>query len=180
MPKLYVITGASGAGKSTLCKALSDLGYAVVPEVALSVLQQAEQRGEAPLAAQNVASFMEEVLAQNLRAFDAAQELNQSVFFDRGIHECVAHMRLLGLEVKSELLAAASTRRYAEHVFVAAPWPEIYVSDHWRRFSFERAARSYESTVAAYTERGYKARMLPMASVEARVEFVLRSIEHAA
>jgi predicted ATPase len=36
-----VITGASGAGKSTLLATLSSLGYSVVPEIALAIVQRA-------------------------------------------------------------------------------------------------------------------------------------------
>lgn len=93
---------------------------------------------------------MEEVFVRNIQAYDAAQALPSPVFFDRGIHECLRHMRLLGLEIKPEHAVETAQRRYANTVFVAEPWPEIYVCDHWRRAEFERAARSFEATVAAY------------------------------
>lgn len=173
----YVITGASGAGKSTLLEALGDRGYSVVPEMALAVFQEMEGRGEEPLAPTNAACFMEEVLMRNRRAFETAQHMKPPVFFDRGIHECLAHMRLLGLSIKPELLAIGRQCRYAETVFVAEPWPEIYVRDRWRRFPFERAIRSFEPTVAAYLEDGYRTCVIPKSGVEERVAFVLRQVE---
>jgi predicted ATPase len=61
-------------------------------------------------------------------------------------------------------------------VFVAEPWPEIYVRDQWRRASFARAARSFEATVAPYRQAGYTTSVLPKVSVEQRVAFVLDQV----
>ncbi|MBW8807240.1 MAG: AAA family ATPase [Lysobacter sp.] len=173
--RFHVITGASGAGKSTLVKALGDRGYCVVPEMALAVVQEQERRGGHLYPWTDLRAFMQEVLARNLQAYDSARAMRAPVFFDRGLPECIAHMRLLGLEVQAGLAAQAARRRYASTVFVAEPWPEIYVRDRWRRASFERAARSFEPTVAAYVENGYSLRTLPKLSVEERLEFVLQT-----
>lgn len=174
-----MVTGASGAGKSTLIKALGELGYSVVPEVALALVQEQEQCGGNLFPWSQPQAFMEEVLERNIQAYDAAQKLSSPVFFDRGIPECLAHMRLLGLEIRTEHEAGLRQRHYASTVLVAQPWPEIYVCDRWGRATFERAARSFEATVAAYTESGYDARFIPQVSVEERVEFVLQQIEGA-
>jgi predicted ATPase len=79
----YVITGASAAGKSTLLKALGDLGYSVVPEVALTIVQEQEQCGGNLFTWTNLQAFMEEVLIRNVQAYDTAQSLQPPVFFDR-------------------------------------------------------------------------------------------------
>ncbi|PTY02667.1 ATPase [Opitutaceae bacterium EW11] len=177
-PRFYIITGASGAGKSTLLRALGDLGYAVVPEVALSIVQEQEKRGGNLFPWTNLQVFMEEVLARNLSAYDAAQTLPSPVFFDRAVPECIGHMRILGLEIEAKHVEACRRRPYAHPVFVAEPWPEIYVTDRWRRASFARAQRSYEPTVAAYVAEGYRTCLLPKASVEERVAFVRQQIKN--
>lgn len=174
--RFYVITGSSGAGKSTLLQALGDLGYSVVPEVSLAIVQEQEQCGGNLFPWTNLQAFMEEVLIRNVQAYDAAQALHPPVFFDRGTPECLGHMQLLGLEVAPEHAEELVERRYANTVFVAEPWPEIYVCDRWRRVQFERAARSFEPTVAAYVEAGYSTCVIPKASVEERVAFVLRKL----
>lgn len=179
-PRFYVITGASGAGKSTLLKALGDLGHSVVPEVALTLVQEQEQCGGDLFPWTNLQAFMDEVVVRNVKAYDAAQALPPPVFFDRAIPECLGHMRLLGLELKTAHEAAPGQRRYANTVFVAEPWPEIYVCDRWRRAPFERAARSFEPTVAAYAEAGYDTCVVPRLPVEERVAFVLRQLEAGA
>lgn len=172
----YVITGASGAGKSTLLKALGELGYSVVPEIALAIVQEQEACGGDLFPWTRLQAFMDEVLARNILAHDAAQALPSPVFFDRGIPECLAHMRLLGLEVKPALAEEAAKRGYADTVFVAEPWAEIYVCDRWRRATFERAARSFEPTVAAYADEGYTMHLLPQVPVEERVAYVLEHL----
>lgn len=173
----YVITGASGAGKSTLLKALGNLGYSVVPEAALALMQEQEQCGGNLFPWTNLQAFMEEVVERNVQAYDAAQALPPPVFFDRAIPECLGHMRLLGLEMKAAHEAASGRRRYAKTVFVAEPWPEIYVCDRWRRAQFDRAARSFEPTVAAYAEEGYDTCVVPKLRVEDRAAFVLQQLE---
>jgi len=175
----YVITGASGAGKSTLLAALGDLGYSVVEEAALEILreQQAQDGKINPLVDRS--AFFEAVLARNIRNHQTAQALNTPIFFDRGIPECLAWLQLSGITLEARHLAAANQYRYARPVFVAEPWPEIYVRNEERQASFERAARSYEPTVAAYAQAGYETCTLPKVSVQERVAFVLERLKLA-
>lgn len=172
----YVITGASGAGKSTLLQALGDKGFSVVREAALAVLQEQEQCGGSVHPSTDLQAFMNEVVKRNIDAYDAATSLPPPVFFDRGIPECLGHMRLLGLDVDPAYLAASATRRYADTVFVAEPWRDIYVCDQWRHAPFERAARSFDATVASYVEAGYTTCVLPRTSVEERIAFILEHV----
>jgi predicted ATPase len=172
----YVITGSSGAGKSTLLQALGEKGYSVIREAALAILQEQEQCRAGLHPSTDLQAFMNEVVKRNIRAYDAAKSLPPPVFFDRGIPECLGHMRFLGLDVNHSYLAGSATRRYADTVFVAEPWPDIYVCDQWRRAPFERAARSFDATVASYVEAGYTTCALPKASVEERVAFILDQV----
>jgi predicted ATPase len=96
------------------------------------------------------------------------------VFFDRGVPEVLAWARILGVGVQPHHLAAVAGCRYSPKVFVTEPWPEIYATDAERRETFEQAARSYKPTIAAYVEAGYKLCIVPKATVQERVEFVLR------
>ncbi|AWV07367.1 ATPase [Lysobacter maris] len=172
----HVITGASGAGKSSLLAALSALGHSTVPEVALAILREQRAGNGRLLPGVDRAGFMEALLLRSIEAHRAAAALPAPVFFDRGVPECVAWMRLMGLEAKSEHLEAAARCRYAGTVFVAEPWPEIYVRDGEREASFERAARSFAPTVAAYVEAGYRICILPKVPVRERVAFVLAQL----
>ncbi|MDW5443035.1 AAA family ATPase [Polaromonas sp. SM01] len=172
----YVIIGASGAGKSTLLTALSDLGYATVPEAALAIVREQQESNGSILPWVNRPAFMEEVLNRNIRNHLASQSLREPVFFDRGIPECLAWMQLSGMALEPRHLAAPAQYRYAPMVFVAEPWPEVYVRDAERQASFERATRSYAPTVAAYVEAGYSTCVIPKMSVQARASFVLKQV----
>lgn len=172
----YVITGASGAGKSTLIAALCELGYSTVPEAALAILREQLECDGRVLPWVDRLAFTEEVLARNIEAHQAAQSLKAPVFFDRGIPECLAWLRLAGAAIEPRHMEAAALYRYASKVFVAEPWPEIYVCDDERRASFERAARSYEPTVTAYLDAGYEICVVPKVSVQERVAFVLAQV----
>lgn len=174
--EFYVITGASGAGKSTLLNALGEQGFSVVPEAALSIVHEQEKFGGTLLPRTNLQAFMDAVVERNIRAYDAARSLPPPVFFDRGILECLGHMQLLGLDINPAYIAEANARRYANSVFVAEPWPEIYVCDQWRQAPFARAARSFEPTVAPYVQAGYTTCVLPKVSVEQRVAFILAQV----
>jgi predicted ATPase len=160
-----------------LLQALAERGYNVVTEAALALVQEQERTGGDLLPWTRRDEFMREVLARNIRAYEAALSLEGPVFFDRAVPECLAHMKLQGMEVREEEARTCQRLRYAKTVFVAEPWPEIYVCDQWRRASFERAQRSYEATVAAYVDDGYEACILPKLSIEERVEFVVRCIK---
>jgi predicted ATPase len=173
---LYVITGASGAGKSTLVAALGDLGYSTIPEAALAILREHRERGDKALPATDRAAFMEAVLLRSLDDYEKAHALEPPVFFDRGIPEWLRFASFDGDRCK----AIAAQHRYAGTVFVADPWPEIYVRDHERTHSFDRAAASYVPTVSAYVEAGYETRILPKVSVEERVAFILAHVDAGA
>lgn len=171
--RFHVITGASGAGKSTLLAALDDLGYATIPEAALAVMREQLKCNGRILPSVDRTAFMQAVFARSILDYKSAQSLKAPVFFDRGILEW---LRFLGANEKTCRIEAAQCR-YASTVFLAEPWPEIYVCDHYRHASFERAAESYESTVAPYIEAGYGTCVIPKVSVQERVEFILAQVE---
>ena len=89
----------------------------------------------------------------------------------------MAWLRLAGAELRPAHLSTVSNCRYAQTVFVADPWPEVYVRTEDRHASFERAARSFGPTVQAYVDAGYSTSVLPKASVEERVDFIVRELK---
>lgn len=99
-----------------------------MPEAALEILREQQERGGSILPWVNRPAFMEEVLKRNIRNHQAAQSLRAPVFFDRGIPECLACLRLSGLALEPRHLAAPAQYRYAPTLFVTEPWPTIYSS----------------------------------------------------
>jgi predicted ATPase len=167
----YVITGASGAGKSTLIAALGELGYSTVPEAALAFMREQLGCNGKILPTTNRTAFMEAVLARSIQDYEAAKFLQAPLFFDRGIPEWLRF-----LEPSEPNCQTVAKCRDASTVFVAEPWPEIYVCDHERAHSFDRAAKSYVPTIAAYSQLGYETCVLPKVSVQERVAFILAQV----
>ena len=164
----HVITGASGAGKSTLIAALEGLGYATIPEAALAIMREQLKCNGKALPSVDRTAFMEAVLARSIGDYETALSIKAPVFFDRGIPEWLRFLDSGGNHCQM-----AARCRYAATVFLAEPWPEIYVCDHERQASFDRAARSYEATVSAYVQTGYETCVIPKVSVQERAAFIL-------
>jgi predicted ATPase len=58
-------------------------------------------------------------------------------------------------------------------VFLAPPWPEIYVTDTERRQDVDEARRTYEAVVEVYAAQGYDLVELPRADPRGRLAYVL-------
>jgi len=111
-----------------------------------------------------------------MRSYRIAEQSAGPVFFDRGVVDVAAYLRLIGLSPPMHVEGAVEAFRYNPRVLIAPPWREIYAQDRERKQDFEEAVRTYEALVTTYTERGYELIQIPRASVETRMQFVLDSI----
>lgn len=93
------------------------------------------------------------------------------VFFDRGLIDAAAGLQHLTGEPLLENLGRS--HRYHRRVFLAPPWPEIYVQDAERRHGLDWAISEYCRLLEVYPSLGYEVSILPKASVAQRVDFVL-------
>jgi predicted ATPase len=121
-------------------------------------------------------AFAELMLSWELRSYRMAAATAGPVFFDRGVTDLVGYLTLVGQAVPAHIARAAERFRYNRRVFVAPPWPAIYIPDAERTQTPEEAVRTYEALVTAYSNGGYELVSLPLASVEERVRFVLDDI----
>ena len=170
---LVVVTGGPGAGKTTLVEALRKRGYAVVPEAARAIIRDQVAIGGRALHERDIELYAEITLTWDMRNHREATGLPGPVFFDRGLPDRVGYQIMRGLPVPPHVSAAVDLFRYHPVVFVAPPWPEIYVHDQERRHDWDHALRAYDVTVAGYTRAGYEPVTLPKVDVEARIGFVL-------
>jgi predicted ATPase len=116
------------------------------------------------------------MLRFELASYAAAQGQGGPVIFDRGIPDIIGYLSLEGLPVPDELVAAAKRLRYNPRVFVAPPWPEIFVNESERRQSLAEADRTFEAMCIAYPAFDYRLVELPRASVPERADFVRAAI----
>lgn len=175
MNSFIIISGCSGGGKSTLLSELQQRGHAVVAEPGRRVLREEMRDGGQALPWDDKVGFLHRILAVALKDHEeATRECHERVFFDRGFIDAAEALEALtGEPLLSRL---SQSHRYHKRVFLAPPWPEIYVQDAERRHGFDAALREFERLQRAYPSLGYEVLLLPKVSVAERADFVLETL----
>ena len=174
--RCVVISGCSGGGKSTLLDVLAQRGHAVVPEPGRRVVQREQAGTGRALPWVDLAAFLHQALA--LATADHAEYRSAAdwVFFDRGMVDAADGLRHLTGMLPVD---AAALQSYHVNVFLAPPWPEIYVGDHARRHDFAAAEAEYWRLRTAYAALGYRLHELPRLDTEARADWLLAQLPAA-
>jgi|SRR5215472_15554657 len=173
--RFVVISGCSSGGKSTLLAELGRRGYATVEEPGRRIVRHELAIEGSALPWVNGAAFARraiELAIADRRA--AADRPTGWVFFDRGLVDAAAALQHLTGEKTLDTLG--QKYRYHRRVFLAPPWPEIYVTDPERRHGLDKAIAEYHRLIFVYPSLGYEVIVLPKASVAQRAEFVLRTL----
>lgn len=174
MARHILITGCSGAGKSTLIAALAAAGQATVPEPGRRILAEERARGGSALPWTDARAFAARAAAMAARDIAEHAHLEGAVFHDRGLVDAAAALlHLSGTPLRTTL---GGPSPYADPVFLAPPWPEIYVTDADRRHGADAALAEYFRIRKALETLGHATRVLPRAPVAARVAFVLAAL----
>ncbi len=97
-------------------------------------------------------------------------------FFDRTGLDNVSALEQMGLS-EDRHYEAIRDLVYADPIFFAPPWPEIFVNDKERRHGFEAALREAGALRHFYALRGYDVVDLPKTTVSERADFVIARIE---
>lgn len=169
-PSCFVmISGCSGGGKSTLLGELARRGYRVVAEPGRRIIAEARAGDGRTLPWIDAAAFARRALEMSMADHAAARGLT---FFDRGVVDAAVAIAATGGDATYRAVAAC---RY-DWLFLAPPWPEIYVNDEDRRHSLETALRDYDRVRQAYADAGYHPVMLARETVAARADFVLETV----
>lgn len=177
MTRFYLITGCSGGGKSTLVAALRTEGHSVVEEPGRRIVADETARGGTALPWVDPAQFARTAVAVARADLSAAAASPGPVFFDRGlIDAAVALHHAAGVPLEDTL---RGTRHYADPVFLAPPWPELFTSDAERRHGFPEAEAEFRRLEAALRQIGHRCVKLPKVILSERVSFVLRHIDDA-
>jgi predicted ATPase len=173
--RFVVISGCSSGGKSTLLAELGRRGHATVEEPGRRIVRQEVAAGGSALPWVNAAAFAQRAIELAIADRRAAANCPTGwVFFDRGLVDAAAALHHLTGEPTLDTLGQA--HRYHRRVFLAPPWPEIYVTDPERRHSLDQAIAEYNRLIVVYPSLGYEVILLPKVSVAARVEFVLHAL----
>ena len=119
-------------------------------------------------------AFARRIIALSLADFAAANAHGGWVFFDRGLIDALAALQYLTGE--PALATISQEHRFHNRVFLAPPWPEIYVTDPERRHGFDAAVAEYQRLLEVYPSLGYEVTILPKIGVSERADFVLKRL----
>jgi predicted ATPase len=87
-------------------------------------------------------------------------------------------LKLIGQDT-AKAASASLNYRYAQKVFLAPAWEEIYTCDAERRQSWDEAVKTSELMLRVYRECGYEVIELPRVSPVERAEFILQHVKSA-
>jgi predicted ATPase len=174
--KKYIITGGPGSGKSTLIGGLEKAGYTCSAEISRKVIKVEVAKASDCLPWLDIACFSDKVMAEMTSVWKANAD-NALTFFDRGIPDVIAYLKIADLPVPESYLSDLSLHPYEKQVFILPPWKDIYVNDSERWQSFEEATAIYHSIRETYTGFGFELIELPKVSEAIRIEFIQDAVK---
>jgi predicted ATPase len=174
MSRFIVISGCSGGGKSTLLAELGRRGFATIEEPGRRIVTAETAAGGTALPWIAPAAFARRAVALALSDLEQAAALPGPVFFDRGLVDAAAALEHCGNTGAIDRLSGRMP--YQRLVFLAPPWPEIYVQDDERRHGFKEAAAEHDRLKHVYSELGYTTVPLPKNTVAQRADFVIATL----
>src|SRR5438045_1354229 len=90
----FIVTGAPGSGKTTLLAALSQAGHATSIEAGRAIIQDQVAIGGGALPWGDREAFAELMLCWEMRSYREMMGQGGAVFFDRGVPDVAAYLRL--------------------------------------------------------------------------------------
>jgi len=170
-----VVAGGPGAGKTTLLLALHARGYTIAPDSARIIIKERKSRGLSPRP--EPPEFAYDVLRMDIDHYRATPVQDNFVFFERGIPDALGALAQLGLLTPADTGRYLSEFPYSRRMLVLPPWEEIYTTDDERDQTFGESVRVHAAVCDWYTRCGYELIEVPRMPVDARCEFVLRTLE---
>jgi predicted ATPase len=173
--RCVVISGCSGGGKSTLLAELGRRGYPGVDEPGRRIVVEQMNNGGSALPWVDMAAFAHRAIAMALADRSSAPASGGWIFFDRSLIDAAIALQHVTREPVLEQFGQA--HRYHRRVFLAPPWPELYMIGRERRHSPAVAVAEYYRLLKAYPSLGYEVFILPKVGAVERADFVLRTLE---
>ena len=169
--KKYVLTGSSYSGKTTLINELAIRGYHTVPEGARLLIKSELDSGGLILPWINRRAFLEKLDDFQMDLESKIDGSASFAFLDRGLPDDLAYYRLHGIEPSRKVLLDFGNNEY-EHVFLLETLPG-YQTDDVRKEPLELVQKLRVMHEQAYRDWGYDVTVVPVMSVEERLDFIL-------
>lgn len=173
----FVITGGPGAGKTTLLDALTQRGFACIPEVAREIISEQMRDNGTALPWNDYVLYTRLMLERSVSGYCDTAKIytnGEIVFFDRGIPDSLCYAVLTDQIVTETMEQYALQYRYHPKVFILPPWEAIYHTDSERKQTWEEAVATYNQMIKTYCQYGYQIIEVPKDTVENRVAFILQ------
>jgi len=168
----FIFSGGPGAGKTTVLNAMKARGLYVVPDVAREVIRARLDSGLTPRPEPDV--FANSIFEKDVANYKTAPS-NSVCFFDRGVVDSLGMLHSSDVFSDDEIDVNLYRYPYNQVVFVFPPWKEIYRTDSERDQSWEESVGVFESVISWYSRCEYEIRLVPIGSLQERVEFVQNS-----
>ncbi len=174
----FILSGGPGAGKTTLLNALHEVGYNTVGEASRVLIQEQVAQHSHCLPWVDLPCFARLALRRMIADYEqvAGQSVDSITFFDRGIPDIIAYLRIAGLPVGDPFYQAIRQYPYQPLVFMAPPWEAIYVNDSERWQTFAEATALHVALIDTYQSLGFTVVPLPLTTVADRVAFIQRTL----
>ena len=169
-----VITGGPSSGKTTLINELAKQGYRVVHEAARQLIDDSLAQGVDVLTLRaDEKKFQEKINWLKLQT-EMALPKEQTIFFDRGVHDSLAYMRYYNYQIPAQQVQAIADSGYRK-VFLLEPLAN-FTEDYARTEDADFLFRIPALLRKAYEEGGMEVITLPDMPVNDRVKFILANL----
>lgn len=167
-----IITGGPSSGKSTVLEYLKTKGYPITAEIARVFIDEEIAKGKTLTEIRaNEKGFQDRVLQIKIELEEQIPP-EQLTFFDRGIPDSIAYLKISGGDITQALYASQKRRYMAVFLFDQVPFEQDYA----RTKDEKEANRIGQLLHEAYAYLGYDVFRVPLMSVEERAQFILKEL----
>lgn len=124
---------------------------------------------------QNPELFIELMLKCAISDYDKVKDLEGRCLFDRGIPDLLAYTKYYGLD-DAHVRAAAAKHKYAQKIFYAPAWADIFTNDADRKLTFKQAETFGRLIKSAYNDLGYDLHTVPFGNPGTRAAHILKAM----
>jgi predicted ATPase len=174
----FIITGGPGSGKTNVLEALKGMNYNCSDEVSRQLIIQEVEKKSNCLPWIDLNCFADKVLDKMISSYKATPD-HQLTFYDRGIPDIIAYLKVAGLLVADHFYKASEQHPYHKTVFILPPWQEIYINDSERWQTYLESEQLYMGIMEIYQSLNCNLIEVPKLAVHERANFIINHINSA-